>query len=125
MSYAAKSSTNDAALTNAISRGLHNFKHVDGLILNAGTLDPLGRIDDSKVPLSEWKAHFDMNFFSLIPAIRVSLPGLRKTKGKIVFVSSGAAVGGTAGWGPYNAGKAALNSLCRSDTNAINTSLVI
>jgi len=29
-------------------------------------------------------------------------------------VSSGAAVGGVAGWGPYNASKAALNSLCRT-----------
>ena len=32
----------------------------------------------------------------------------------MVFVSSGAAVKGLPAWGPYNAGKAAMNSLCRT-----------
>lgn len=72
------------------------------------------RIGDS-TSLSEWKSHFDVNFFSLITATRAALPWLKKNSrgGRIVFVSSGAAVKGTAGWGPYNASKAAMNSLCR------------
>lgn len=74
---------------------------IDGLILNAGTLDPLGRIDSTENNLDSWKAHFDVNFFSLIPAIKSSLPELRTSAygGRVVFVSSGAAVGGTEGWG--------------------------
>jgi len=32
----------------------------------------------------------------------------------VILVSSGAAVGGVAGWGAYNASKAALNSLGRT-----------
>ncbi|KAF7332073.1 Short-chain dehydrogenase/reductase family protein [Mycena kentingensis (nom. inval.)] len=33
---------------------------------------------------------------------------------RVIFVSSGASVKGTAAWGPYNASKAAMNSLCRT-----------
>lgn len=74
---------------------------IDALILNAGTLDPLGRIDSSENSLDSWKAHFDINFFSLISAVKASLNDLRQSThgGRIIFISSGAAVGGTEGWG--------------------------
>ncbi|KII95116.1 hypothetical protein PLICRDRAFT_202634 [Plicaturopsis crispa FD-325 SS-3] len=106
--------TDEKAITGAIALAYSTFSHVDGLVLNAGTLDPLGRIDAPGNTLDSWKTHFDVNFFSLVTAVKASLPALRQSKGKIVFVSSGAAVGGTAGWGPYNASKAAMNSLCRT-----------
>jgi len=107
------SSVNEAALTDVISTFIETHNRLDGLVLNAGVLEPLGPIADDDVPLTTWKYHFDVNFFSLIPALRASLSALRSTQGRVVFVSSGAAVGGLAGWGPYNASKAALNSLCR------------
>lgn len=73
-----------------------------------------GRIgsDDSDED-SRWRQLFDVNFFSLIHTVRASLPQLRASHGRIVFMSSGAATGGIAGWGAYNASKAAMNSLCR------------
>lgn len=108
------SSVDEATLTDVISTFIKTHGRLDGLVLNAGVLEPLGPIaDDDGIPLAAWKSHFDVNFFSLIPALRASLPSLRSARGKVVFVSSGAAVGGLAGWGPYNASKAALNSLCR------------
>lgn len=75
----------------------------------------MGKIASSDISLDDWKTHFDINFFSLITALKATLPALRKSElgGRVVFVSSGAAVGNTAGWGPYNTSKAALNSLCR------------
>jgi NAD(P)-dependent dehydrogenase (short-subunit alcohol dehydrogenase family) len=107
-------STDEQAFDLAVSTAVNTYGGVDGLVLNAGTLDPLCRIGDD-TPLSAWKKHFDVNFFSLVTAMKVTLPHLRKSpgRGKIIFVSSGAAVGNTVGWGPYNAGKAAMNSLCR------------
>ena len=68
-----------------------------------------------EVPLEGWKSHFDVNFFSLITAVQAGLPHLRNSElgGRMVFVSSGSATKGTATMGPYNAGKAAMNSLCR------------
>ena len=104
----------EKALTGALRHAANHYQGFDGLILNAGTLDPLCRIADD-TPLSSWKKHFDVNFFSLVTAVNAAIPSLRRSKtgGKVVFVSSGAAQKGIAGWGPYNAGKAAMNSLCR------------
>jgi NAD(P)-dependent dehydrogenase (short-subunit alcohol dehydrogenase family) len=106
-------SADEAALTKAVS----NVGPIDGLVLNAGMLEPLSRVSDSNTSLELWKKHFDVNFFSLVTAVQAALPALRKSEGRIVFVSSGAAVKGTAGWGPYNASKAAMNSLCRLVTS--------
>ena len=94
---------------------MEKYKRIDGLILNAGVLEPLGKIASEEITLDQWKQHFDVNFFSLVTALRATLPELRKSPlgGRVVFVSSGAATGNTPSWGPYNAGKAALNSLCR------------
>ena len=82
-------------------------------MLNAGTAQPFGRIDST--PIDGWKSLFDVNFFSLITALRATLPELRKSSlgGRVVFMSSGAATGNIPTWGAYNAGKAAMNSLCR------------
>lgn len=107
-------SADEKALSNAISAGASHYHRIDGLILNAATLNPCCHVGDS-TPLDAWKSHFDVNFFSLVAAIKAALPFLRKSVlgGKIIFVSSGASIKGIAGWGPYNASKAAMNSLCR------------
>lgn len=109
-----RSVTDATGFTQAIVLAQKTYQHIDGLILNAGVLEPLGRIDSADI--DEWKSHFDVNFFSLLTALKATLPALRKSElgGKVVFVSSGAAVGGTAAWGAYNASKAAMNSLCRT-----------
>lgn len=60
------------------------------------------------------RAHFDINFFSLLTTIQAALPHLRTSNGSIVLVSSGAAERGYSAWGPYCAGKAAMNSLART-----------
>ncbi|KAF8076471.1 hypothetical protein FPV67DRAFT_418892 [Lyophyllum atratum] len=106
---------NESALRDAIVRTEETYKHIDGLVLNAGILEPLGPIGGD-APLSAWKHHFDVNFFSLVTALKAALPALRQSDlgGRVVFVSSGAAVKGSPGWGPYSAAKAAMNSLCRT-----------
>lgn len=95
---------------------LKTYQNIDGLILNAGTLEPMGKVGDPDIGLNAWKQHFDVNFFSLVSSLKLTLPALRKSElgGRVVFVSSGAAVGGISGWGAYNASKAAMNSLARS-----------
>ena len=108
-------STDAAAVGTAVSRGLEKYKSIDGVILNAGVLEPLGNILSESVSIDQWKQHFDVNFFSLVSALRATVPVLRKSPhgGRVVFMSSGAATGNVPTWGPYNAGKAAMNSLCR------------
>lgn len=41
-----------------------------------------------------------------------AIPELRKSKGRIVYISSGAAVGAYTAWGAYGTSKAAMNHLC-------------
>lgn len=107
--------TDEAAVAAAMTTTEETYGSIDGLVLNAGTLYPLGHLG-SDTPLSGWKEHFDVNFFALVTCIRTALPALRKSKhgGRVVFVSSGAAAKGVAGWGPYNCSKAAMNGLCRT-----------
>ncbi|KAJ3710481.1 hypothetical protein C8R42DRAFT_699806 [Lentinula raphanica] len=106
---------NENAVLESVNKTIEKYHHIDGLVLNAAVLEPMCRIGDD-TPISAWKTHFDVNFFSLVTSIKAALPSLRRSdlRGKIVFVSSGAAVKGTPGWGPYNASKAAMNSLCRT-----------
>ncbi|KAJ7283570.1 hypothetical protein C8J57DRAFT_738975, partial [Mycena rebaudengoi] len=107
--------TDELSLEAAIAQTIQTFSAIDGLVLNAGILEPLCRIGDD-TPLKDWKNIFDINFFSLVTALKSSLPALRKSSlgGRVVFVSSGASVSGLAGWAPYAASKAAMNSLCRT-----------
>ncbi|KAG9317396.1 hypothetical protein JVU11DRAFT_1595 [Chiua virens] len=109
--------TDESAQAKAFSQAKDIFGPVlDGLILNAGTLDPLTRVSDPTVSLDAWKHHFDVNFFSLVSAVKAALPALRASPntGRVIFISSGAATGNTPGWAAYNAAKAAMNSLART-----------
>lgn len=45
------------------------------------------------------------------PQIQAALPSLRRTQGRILLTSSGAAVSAYQGWGAYGAGKAVLNHI--------------
>jgi NAD(P)-dependent dehydrogenase (short-subunit alcohol dehydrogenase family) len=61
-----------------------------------------------------WTAGFDLNFFSTVRTIRLAMPGLLRTKGTVVNVSS---IGGRApGSAPahYTTAKAALNALSKA-----------
>ena len=107
--------TDEEAVGNALNAALSKWLHIDGLILNAGVVEPFGRIGSPETTVSSWKAHFDVNFFSLVHTLQSALPSLRQSSlgGRVIFVSSGAAVGSTPGYGVYGASKAAMNSLCR------------
>ncbi|EHK99095.1 putative Uncharacterized oxidoreductase [Glarea lozoyensis 74030] len=59
----------------------------------------------------EWKTLYDTNVFSAVAFVQAALPSLRKTKGRIIFTSSGAAVGAYSTWGAYGSSKAALHHL--------------
>ncbi|KAG8716144.1 hypothetical protein FRC11_008625 [Ceratobasidium sp. 423] len=106
--------TKEQSALSAVDLAKSKFGRLDGLILNAGVLEPIGRIGSSELSVEDWKSVFDVNFFALLPLIKVGLPLLRESHGRVIFVSSGAATGGIAGWGPYNASKAAMNSLTRT-----------
>ncbi|GAA96151.1 uncharacterized protein L969DRAFT_91607 [Mixia osmundae IAM 14324] len=98
----------------AVDVAMQSYSRLDSLILNAGTVEPMARI--ASLELDQIKEAYDVNFFSLFTALKISLPYLRKAEGggRVVFTSSGAATGRMAGWAVYNSTKAAMNSLCRT-----------
>ena len=85
------------------------FQRIDGLIVNHGVLDPVQRLTNTTA--EDWRKNFDVNFFSAVAISQAALPELRKTKGSIILVSSGAASNAYPTWGAYGASKAALNHL--------------
>ena len=78
-----------ATLTKSIPF-LHSV--LQGLILNSGVID-FERIDQNE-SMEKWKEVFDTNFFSLVSILKHSLVHLRKSKGRVIFVSSTASVQG-------------------------------
>ncbi|GAA6061185.1 hypothetical protein JCM10212_002398 [Sporobolomyces blumeae] len=127
---------NDQDNKAAVDVAIQSFGRLDALVLNAGTLHPLGTHRTLHTHLDEYKSLFDVNFFSLVSIVGHALPYLtsRESKrdlapgsvaGRVILVSSGAAVGGVAGWGAYNASKAAMNSLCRTLANEEKDDLVV
>lgn len=93
----------------AVDLATQRFSSLDGLIVNHGVLDPVKRVTNSTA--EEWRQAFDVNFFSAVAMAQAALPELRKSKGCILFTSSGASTGAYPTWGAYGASKAAINHL--------------
>jgi 3-oxoacyl-[acyl-carrier protein] reductase len=89
------------------------FGRIDGLINNAGVIEPIASIVDSD-PVA-WARAIDINLTGAYHAIRAVLPGmLTRGGGTIVNVSSGAAIQPLEGWSAYCSGKAGLHMLTRA-----------
>ncbi|KAJ5726801.1 oxidoreductase [Penicillium malachiteum] len=96
----------------AVDVALKSFGQLDGMVLNHGILGQTGNVAVTGV--EEWQKTFNINFMSLVAFATSALPALRQSKGKIIFTSSGAAVGKYRGWGMYAASKAAMNNFAQT-----------
>ncbi|KAI0967856.1 short-chain dehydrogenase [Xylaria arbuscula] len=93
-----------------VASTLKAFGKIDGLVINHSTLSPITKIADSDA--EEWRRAFDANIFSAVALVKESISELRKSNGRVIFVSSGASSNAYAGWGAYGTSKAALDHLC-------------
>ena len=85
-----------------------SYGGIDAVINNAGVLAPLARIGDTNPDL--WEQNIRINVVGPYRLTRAALPYLRTAAhGRVISVSSGAAVRAVAGWSAYCASKAALN----------------
>ncbi|KAK5635750.1 hypothetical protein RRF57_011462 [Xylaria bambusicola] len=89
---------------------LKTFGKIDGVVINHSSLSPITKIFDSDA--EEWRRAFDTNVFSAVALVKESIPELRKSNGRVIFISSGASINAYIGWGAYGTSKAALNHLC-------------
>ncbi len=79
---------------------------LDGLINCAGTIDPIATLQDSD-PATFGRA-IEVNLTAPALLMKAALPHLRESQGRIVNVSSGAAIKPMPAWGAYCASKAGL-----------------
>jgi NAD(P)-dependent dehydrogenase (short-subunit alcohol dehydrogenase family) len=86
---------------------------LDLLVLNASSLGqtPLPPLADYR--LDELRAVLETNTVAPLRLVQLALPALRTAGGRVLTLSSDAAVEGYPGWGGYGASKAALDQLAR------------
>ncbi len=84
---------------------------LDLLVLNASTLGqtPLPPLVDYR--LDELRAVLETNTVAPLRLVQLALPALRAVRGRVLAISSDAAVADYPGWGGYGASKAALDQL--------------
>lgn len=63
------------------------------------------------VPIKRWREQFDVNVFGLVRASQAFLPWIRKTKGRLVNVSSISGRATSPFLGPYSASKFAVEAI--------------
>lgn len=106
--------TDEAGVREAIDSAARAFGRLDGVVLNAGVVEPLATIGSPESKTSDWRSLFDVNFFSLLYTVQAAIPYLRESHpGRIIFISSGSATGNIGTMAAYNTSKAAMNSFCR------------
>jgi NAD(P)-dependent dehydrogenase (short-subunit alcohol dehydrogenase family) len=97
-------------ISKRIVRGtLERFGRIDALVNNAGVLEPLGAFAD--ITPTDWEYNLAVNLNGAVNLTHTALPHLRKAGGRVVHISSGAAINPIPGASVYSIAKAALNHL--------------
>ncbi len=96
-----------------LARAVAARGRLDLLVHNASVLGPSPLVPLAVHPLPELLEVFEVNALAPIALTQLVLPALRATRGRVVHVSSDAAVEAYAGWGVYGAAKAALDHAAR------------
>ncbi len=101
--------SSEASAENAVRTVLERERRIDVLISNAG-MGIAGSIEDTSI--QEAETQFDINFFGALRMIRQVLPVMRKQgRGRIIVVSSVAALISIPYQSMYSASKSALEAL--------------
>ena len=98
--------TSPEQIKSVAEQAISAFGRIDVLVNNAG-YGIAGGVEEATE--DEFMPVFETNVFGLIRVTRAFLPQFRKQRsGHIINMSSMAGIGGTAGWGYYNATKFAV-----------------
>jgi NAD(P)-dependent dehydrogenase (short-subunit alcohol dehydrogenase family) len=95
----------------ALGAAVENAGGLDLLVNNASILGPSPQPRLADYPLDVLGQVFAVNTLAPLGLLQLVLPHLEKRTGRIISVSSGAAVEAYEGWGGYGSAKAALDHL--------------
>jgi NAD(P)-dependent dehydrogenase (short-subunit alcohol dehydrogenase family) len=102
-----------AAFAAVVAETKARFGRLDGLVNNAGVIEPIASIAESDP--AAWARNIDINLTGAYHAVRAVLPEMIAAGGgTIVNVSSGAAIRPLEGWSAYCSAKAGLHMLTRA-----------
>jgi NAD(P)-dependent dehydrogenase (short-subunit alcohol dehydrogenase family) len=104
--------SDEAACAALVAAAITRFGRLDALVNNAGVLQPVARLGE-EAP-AEWQQNIAVNLLGPYYLIHHALPHLKESHGRVVNVSSGAAVSPVPGWSAYSTAKAAINMLTRA-----------
>ena len=102
----------DAAVRARLLGAVRELGGLNLLVNNASELGGIGPLPD--VDVERFGRIFLVNASAPLALIQLAVPLLAERRGLIVNVTSDAAQGAYAGWGPYGASKAALELLTRT-----------
>jgi len=103
----------DPAHRQALMAAVAELGRLDLLVNNASLLGPSPQPELQDYPLDVLRHVFDVNVVAPLALIQLALPWLRSSGGRIINITSDAAVEAYPGWGGYGASKAALEKLTR------------
>ena len=94
-----------------VAETIQAFGQIDAVVNNAGVLTPIAPIADGDP--QQWKESWAVNLLGPFMLTQAALPYLRRSKGRVINVSAGAAVNVYPGWAAYCSAKAGLNHFTR------------
>ena len=100
--------SSEADIREAVDHIITKFGQLDIVVANAG-FGVGGKIEN--LDTADWKRQFDVNVFGLLNTVRYALPHVRQSKGRIVLMSSVAAMISTPQTAAYSASKAAVRTI--------------
>lgn len=110
--FASADVSDELALKTAIRAAEERQGPCDVLVASAGRVDPQAFEEQS---VSVFEAQLSVNFMGCVHAVRAVLQGMKKRgNGRIMLVSSGAALLGIPGYSAYCASKSALSAFGES-----------
>lgn len=98
----------DDSIATAAEQVVRQLGRIDVVVCNAG-FSVSGAFES--LDREAWRRQFEVNVFGLAETVRVALPHLRETKGRVVLVGSVAGFVSAPKLAPYNASKHAVRAI--------------